>query len=872
MSDDFKILGQTESNQTPNQDAFKVLGTNRPSDDFAVVDSTQSHERKPSISVAESYLAPLVKMLPRGADKPSSLNDNELLISIDEKTKKAVNWTRFINPAQFQRHYVVFLEGRQTCSPRNFRFERLQGQSIELDIWFEIHGPIRSKERQFVESLARGRLGFQGDIIEPHEIFLRFVEETILHSLHQDVGEGTALSPAALDSLARTLAEKASSQLGLQLVAGVTFPSYDGILYFSTPSFKTFISNEPIQFRYEIGLMSAEEHGHASQTYIPPVDLRRNIDTEVKRWLAGSPTIDDIHKSPERVRAGLEGHINQFVNQYGLSIQHLALHTNFSLIATIDDTFEHDVSCRVQPDDTQVSIRHQLDTDLSEVAKYQQAGITNFENWVTDILNRCTQKELFGHTYTDLLLAFDPIKQRIGSAVRQQAADVGLVVRQLISIPNLPLRKLIDEGFRLEITRGGDPEGLEGETNGSVSSSKDSPKPSSDDEFQVVGEGDNGKTEEVATADETVQAGSKSTSNSSQWGNQRDEGFLTKDSRVRFPCRVNVEGRLRNLQSLRDYLTPTWDWESEMKRLINVRVESVTRNLLPQQLFLEFEESMDDGASPGDQIKASIEEAFGQQPPHGYDAECYTIILSPLETQFSKTHDILTSRPKTLGFEVTPLDNALEKISFNITFSIEGIANNAEAWGKFQNSARHLSDDDFFAKVGESIVNVCRQNLQTLGSSKLRYRDIREVEDLKASVISPFAKRSVAKAFGLDISIDLLERGTGRLELKAAEDAEEFRRAQLKMRKNRINAIVERQAMLLEQKKDYEESGFPGDEIKLDKTVQDLNALEEELKALEDQSELGNLRIEDHSKNSSQPSDYSRLTDNTNTTDREEGS
>jgi hypothetical protein len=158
--------------------------------------------------------------------------------------------------------------------------------------------------------------------------------------------------------------------------------------------------------------------------------------------------------SSETVREGIKAKVTARVAAFGRKLSFFALqHAQMNWLPQQTYEIRHEVSCEIDKYPQPVTVRHTLVLTLKDVGRFMARRLGDVKDHFQKELGEITRKQLLKVSYVDLLLKFPDYSAQIEQKVSAVAADVGLGVDQLISIPNLREIEWRDKGFEINVTR-----------------------------------------------------------------------------------------------------------------------------------------------------------------------------------------------------------------------------------------------------------------------------------------------------------------------------------------------------------------------------------------------------------------------------------
>lgn len=213
--------------------------------------------------------------------------------------------------------------------------------------------------------------------------------------------------------------------------------------------------NDELSLRFKTELRIDEENKiKAILHYNQLPELKTLIEEQIQKFLLENCILHEFcYELNSSIRQKLVEVLHEILKSKGRKIAFLFLES--AGIPPLPESFlsiERDVKCKINKESpTPITVKHSLLMDLNNVGKYIAANIDNLEDWVEDKLNQITQKILFERTYVDILLDFEPDKDKIKQEMQKEAQNIGYSVMQLIVVPDLEPIKWKNEGFKIRV-------------------------------------------------------------------------------------------------------------------------------------------------------------------------------------------------------------------------------------------------------------------------------------------------------------------------------------------------------------------------------------------------------------------------------------
>lgn len=154
------------------------------------------------------------------------------------------------------------------------------------------------------------------------------------------------------------------------------------------------------------------------------------------------------------IREEIKAEVAKRVAEFGRRLSFFALqHSQMNWLPQQTYEIRHEVSCEIDKYPQPVTVKHTLVLTLQNVGRFMARRLGDVKDYFQKQLGEITRKRLLKVSYVDLLLKFPDYSAEIEQTVRSVAAEVGLDVEQLISIPNLREIEWRDKGFEINVSR-----------------------------------------------------------------------------------------------------------------------------------------------------------------------------------------------------------------------------------------------------------------------------------------------------------------------------------------------------------------------------------------------------------------------------------
>ncbi len=374
----------------------------------------------------------LIHEVPQGTKGNSPVQE---VIAIDPKTKKAVDPLWVFIAGRNLKYYLVSNitdpTNKVICSfTYTYREDPPGNRSININVTYAVSCP-RGSEKRVAESLSPGS--------DPAET----LKNLVIRWIHESVN---SVNKPFIDSfqslrgyLASNIKTKASREAGLTLEIDLSIPVINRFSFSDTfpVRFRGYDRQESLTINVEIepdqaGLSIAQMNNEAY--------IKQLVQIETQNYFIQNVSLHsfyfDLNKG--NIKQDIMRHLNQALRQRGYRLPFISLdrvdglelplenfNTRQSIPYVIDDNFPA------------VSIRNTVFLDLQDSAKYKMSGQRDLSEWALEQLTLAVNSELFGATYMDLLVNFEPLANRIKLKVGVAASRIGYGIKHIVTVPEL---------------------------------------------------------------------------------------------------------------------------------------------------------------------------------------------------------------------------------------------------------------------------------------------------------------------------------------------------------------------------------------------------------------------------------------------------
>lgn len=519
--------------------------------------------------------------------------------------------------------------------------------------------------------------------------------------------------------------QKADEELGLDITIDLKAPGYAG-------DFKITLDDLPVQAKdsdeelhvsVEVDLTPPSTDGAPSSAHYPsPQRLEADLASAVTTRLAGV-SIHTWAFEKHDIDAHARTAANSALLPHGFTIKTFRARPKpiAAFRLTRDGTPQTSphvsidnitIACRVEPQDTNVTVQHKLLLELESLGKLRRSGCADdVHAFVTTTLEHETRSALFGKSFVDLVLSFEETRVTIEERVRAKLGSAGWAIRQIITIPELDEHRLVEEGTLF------DAEGT----------------------------------------------------------------FSTADNRVQYKLSLLLNGKVRDLRSLRRHITPGWDYASLFLGAAQEAAADVVRELAPETLFLRFEQPLE-GDLPKSVVAAYAGEPLPTENPSPKAAICRAVEArldrafdiqarltpTPVETRLTKRFTTLKQGGnRRFELDIKPLNDPGDKIPFSVDYRITDL--DKDGWSTFQEGCVAMeTPDEHLSHITAMIEGIVQRNLKVVPAAQLRYEDFGTNAAMRSTMFAE-AKERVRMHFGLIIDIVNLDRELSESEIRTGD-------------------------------------------------------------------------------------------------------
>lgn len=243
------------------------------------------------------------------------------------------------------------------------------------------------------------------------------------------------------NALIATVKRKAQLEMGLDLALDLSVSKEPLRVIKSTDSFH-------VRFRdYDKGeMLNVAVELEVSQSDVVIAQVSREttpqqlIQTELQNYFAKNVSLQnlyyDVNKSA--FKQEVTKHLNQALKDIGHRLIFISMERQAE-VSLPPETFgiRHPVVYLPDEDFPPVNVRNVVHMDLQDSARYRISGSPDLSEWVKKELDIAVNAELFGASYMDLLLCFEPLGEKVVTRMRLAANRIGYRLRQLATVPEL---------------------------------------------------------------------------------------------------------------------------------------------------------------------------------------------------------------------------------------------------------------------------------------------------------------------------------------------------------------------------------------------------------------------------------------------------
>jgi len=374
----------------------------------------------------------LIHEVPQGTRANSPVQE---VIAIDPKTKKAVDALWTIIAGRNLRYYLV----SNITDPTNkiicsFTYTYREGppgnRSINIVVNYSVSCP-RGSEKRVAESLSQGS--------DPAET----LKSLIIRWLHESIN---FVNKPFIDSfqsvrgyVASNIKTKAAREAGLTLEIDLSIPIINRFSFSETfpVRFRGYDKQESLTINVEIepdqaGLSLAQMNDEAY--------IKQLIQTETQNYFTLNVSLHSFyfHLNKGDIKQELMRHLNQALRQKGYRSPFISLDRVEGVALPLENfNTRHSIPYVIDDNFPAVSIRNTVFLDLQDSAKYKMSGQRDLSEWALEQLTLAVNSELFGATYMDLLVNFEPLANRIKQKVGDAASGIGYGIKHIVTVPEL---------------------------------------------------------------------------------------------------------------------------------------------------------------------------------------------------------------------------------------------------------------------------------------------------------------------------------------------------------------------------------------------------------------------------------------------------
>jgi hypothetical protein len=722
-------------------------------------------------------LDPIIRKL---SGPPQALADEEVLVTIDLATKKAVEKSLWVRVAGNFQDYLVANNRNPTRTvsgrfPTYYVRDAQNERTLSLEISIVAASCPVGQEVKVAEALHSEQ--------PPTQALARLLERWVREFIPAgDESKFIDTYDAARHQLERHIARLAESQTGLEMSAKVSLSG--------EPSVLEDIVVGPVEIGVRLNDYKEEqkitvEAGLAfdAQNYVKAFVFQEKQASPEELFKRHLKAYFSHHVSFQQFSRELRlpGFNQSLLRSLSAALQQVGRSVSFVNFPTSQSNtiksrefvpvtypYRHTILGRPQV----VEIQNIVQLYLENSVAFKVSGMTDseVEAWVRSTLNVILKRNLIGKTYVDLLLRFAPLEQSIKRELSVHAASIGYKVDHLVSIPDLEEKELT-EPFFLEI----------------------------------------------------------------------EDDFETKLDDFKVQVKFGIKLRVRDLQSIEKYLNRGTDVKVAIKERVLSEARQCLRNVHPERFYLYFnhpDENLattttepDDGLAVKDLLSKKIADSLRAE----FDAEIFELMPRVGRTDLTDRYNNLCYVIREFRVSIEPPDpQGTESLTLTGNFEVRGVYSDPDGWQRF--SAMRLDLDG----LQTQLENHLKAELKTYYQSSFMFQNRMGRKQVFA-LVENYASLYMRREFGLIIHLTNLDRNSTQVEERQRQmliDLETKKlgatMAQGQLLVNNLMELGKRRAHVL--------SVFPVDKETLRELDENIKLLQDELGAITS-SRFGQHRV-----------------------------
>lgn len=410
---------------------------------FKINDSNKNN--KSNFRIKTRYdLSPIIQKVDK---RTKAKDESEKIIRINTEKKEIVR-----SNLSFSKKIAYFLVSTQNLAEGQDIIHEIRDfatqQTLKLKIRYQVSSIVGEKE-SLVKVFCNEK--------NINEVIYNFIDKTIKSFIEEKTIPGVISNfSGAISSLTHKIETEVRNELKLdfRIIIELANEKHLENLEIKSKDFTVKIQSylENINFNFEIGLeldVDKKVLAMTSQTS----EIETFIIKEIKNYLIHNVSLDDIcFRLNEDIKRNLKNVLKiSILNKFGYDISYLMLYADTNALIPKDiQIIEHQTECRLKEYPTPIIINNKVELKREDVAKYNNANISDTEHWLKQILDDIIKEVFFNKTYVNVLLDLRIAENEIKEKIGRKAHEVGFSVRHILVKPQLKELELKD-GFKIEL-------------------------------------------------------------------------------------------------------------------------------------------------------------------------------------------------------------------------------------------------------------------------------------------------------------------------------------------------------------------------------------------------------------------------------------
>jgi len=386
--------------------------------------------------MAQTY--PLDCVIQKVAAGVKSTSDAQKVIIIDAKKKQAVEKRPILGLGDL-RHYLVSNNSdvRNIAQGEVFSFQLRDLESnVGISVSYQVS--CRPGNEQKVAVALFDPAYSPGEALENH------IKRWLIEFSYDGLPKFITSYFADRDSLQGRIRNKAMEETGLDLQVKLFLDAEKSFHPIRVESDRLpvrvldYAEEQDLMFQAELDVDEENKTG-AILNFSKNLQLQQLIPQEVKKYIKQQVTMQQfcIELNRGEVKQALVKHLNEVLKPAGRKVGAIVLEAKPSEDLQFYFQDHMDVPCSVQQYPNPIIINNKVQMILKDIAKYKAAKSPDLRAWLQDKLGQVIPQLLFDAKYINLLISFQPLKETIEKALRDEAEAIGYALKQLITIPDL---------------------------------------------------------------------------------------------------------------------------------------------------------------------------------------------------------------------------------------------------------------------------------------------------------------------------------------------------------------------------------------------------------------------------------------------------